>query len=90
MFQTESFRQSISDRILSPFVQHSSQKITQPLREKMAVTSPFLDQFRIFLVQINTKGSLLSHVYLNRITQPLGGVMALTVPFLDRFLTFLF
>ena len=60
------------------------------IREKMAVTSPFLDQFRIFLVQINTKGSLLPHVYLNRITQPLGGVMALTVPFLDRFLTFLF
>ena len=30
--------------------------ITQPLREKMAITQPFLDRFWIFLAQMNTQG----------------------------------
>ena len=52
--------------------------ITQPLRGKIALPQPFLNQFWIFLVQMITQGSLLSHVVLNGITQPLSGKIAIT------------
>ena len=72
------------------FVPCISQWITQPLREKTAITQLFPGQFWIFFgTNEHQRIPFLSHVVLNGITQPLREKLAIIQPFLYPFGFFL-